>query len=235
MHFQRFYIEGHSNELQQLYGELTELLNGKEIFHLNEWTERYSLNEPKSNNLMISTEGLSYRHGTILNVRFDSIKKAVYFELMGCGFGTNVVKCILELNYQHLKFFYYTTWDNGAYESNDAEHKYFNFFEYDFCDWESNYEHYVGHSEEECVEKYNQKNGTTRKTIANKKGMRQEKRLVNIQADASLDGETVFVKLPWWLKHKVEIRCKEKGITIEKMTKNLLKTLSENRIEVGND
>lgn len=55
MHFQRFYIEGHSNELQQLYGELTELLNGKEIFHLNEWTERYSLKEPKSNNLMIPT------------------------------------------------------------------------------------------------------------------------------------------------------------------------------------
>ena len=131
---------------------------------------------------------------------------------------------------QHLKFFYYTTWDNGAYESNDAEHKYFNFFEYDFCDWESNYEHYVGHSEEECVEKYNQKNGTTRKTIANKKGMRQEKRLVNIQADASLDGETVFVKLPWWLKHKVEIRCRENGKSIENAVKLLLRDFVRDEI-----
>lgn len=230
MYFQRFYIEGENSELQRLYKEFLDILNDREMFHLNEWTERYSLNEPKSNDLTIPSGGISYKHGKIIGVKFDSKKNAVYFEQMGNSFATTAVKHILELNYQSLKFFYYTTWDNDGYESNDSEHKYFDFYEYDFCDWESNFEHYVGHSEEECVEKYNQKNGTARKTIANKKGIRQEKRLVNIQADALLDGETLFVKLPWWLKHQVEIKCRENGKSIENAVKLLLRDFVRDEI-----
>lgn len=204
----RFCITGDISELKQLYQDLLQCKGGQETFKKDAWWAKY-FDEFWSNDML-------YVSPQISNLSYDEKKDIVYFE--GDGSCHSSVKRILECCFTHLKYYYIYTYAEYT-ETNDRSHAFFDYYEYDFIDIDGC--HYQGHSECECVEQFNKKNGTSRNTLFNKRGIHNATSINKDQVDLT-SSAILFAHLTHKQYYDLSQRAKQLGKTAEKLAEDIL-------------